>query len=497
MICAAQLCAAPAASVAAEERPLSRIGFGSCARQDRPQPIWDAIVETKPDLFLMLGDNIYADTEVRDEKGEVVLQQRVALSQLQPEGTTARWWKGNLHTHTFWSDGNDFPEMSADWYRSHGYQFLAITDHNVLAQGLRWMKQGEIVKRGGADAIEKYQRRFGPAWVEMRGEGEALEVRLKPFAEFRALVEQRGRFLLIPAEEISDKAEGVPVHINASNIKDAVQPVDGSNVRETITNNLRAVEEQAKKAGREILAHLNHPNFGYAVTAEDLAHAVIERHFEVYNGHPGVNHLGDDRRPGVERLWDIANTIRLVDLKSPPLFGIATDDTHDYHDHAGGSHPGRGWVMVRSTHLTPEHIVRAIKAGDCYASSGVTLADVRYDRQRRALELEIEPDGDAKFVTQFVGTLRAVNTASEPPVDAAGKPIRATRKYSDEIGKVLKTVEGLSPRYELIGDELYVRAVITSSKPPHDPSFKDQREQAWTQPVGWEEFLEGPLAAGE
>jgi hypothetical protein len=58
----------------------------------------------------------------------------------------------------------------------------------------------------------------------------------------------------------------------------------------------------------------------------------------------------------------------------------------------------------------------------------------------------------------------------------------------------LKTVEGLTPKYELTGDELYVRAVVTSSKPPRDPSFKDQREQAWTQPVGWE-WLEAPAAA--
>ena len=42
---------------------LSRIAFGSCARQDKVQPIWDAIVGTKPDLYLGLGDNIYADTD--------------------------------------------------------------------------------------------------------------------------------------------------------------------------------------------------------------------------------------------------------------------------------------------------------------------------------------------------------------------------------------------------------------------------------------------------
>jgi len=167
-----------------------------------------------------------------------------------------RWWKGNLHTHTLWSDGDDFPEMVAEWYRTHGYHFLALSDHNVLQQGMRWMPEHAIVARGGADAITKYLDRFGPAWVERRGAGDAAEVRLKPLDEFRALVEERGRFLLIPAEEISDKAEGVPVHVNASNLRDPIQPVGGRTVTEAINNNLRAVHEQAEKAGREILAHL-------------------------------------------------------------------------------------------------------------------------------------------------------------------------------------------------------------------------------------------------
>lgn len=48
-------------TVAAEE-PLSRISFGSCAKQDKPQPIWDALVDGKPELFIFLGDNIYGDS---------------------------------------------------------------------------------------------------------------------------------------------------------------------------------------------------------------------------------------------------------------------------------------------------------------------------------------------------------------------------------------------------------------------------------------------------
>jgi len=45
------------------EGTLSRIAFGSCAKHWQPQPIWDAVLEQKPDLWLFLGDNIYADTD--------------------------------------------------------------------------------------------------------------------------------------------------------------------------------------------------------------------------------------------------------------------------------------------------------------------------------------------------------------------------------------------------------------------------------------------------
>lgn len=48
-----------------EEAPLSRIAFGSCANQSEPQPIWNAILQFNPQLFIWMGDNIYADNKRR------------------------------------------------------------------------------------------------------------------------------------------------------------------------------------------------------------------------------------------------------------------------------------------------------------------------------------------------------------------------------------------------------------------------------------------------
>ncbi len=49
-------------------RPLTRVAFGSCGDQDKPMPIYDAIVAAKPELFLFLGDNIYADIDETTNK---------------------------------------------------------------------------------------------------------------------------------------------------------------------------------------------------------------------------------------------------------------------------------------------------------------------------------------------------------------------------------------------------------------------------------------------
>jgi alkaline phosphatase D len=63
-LCCLLVLAAPArADVAlAPDALLIRIAFGSCAKEDKPQPVWDAVLAAKPQAFVFLGDNIYGDT---------------------------------------------------------------------------------------------------------------------------------------------------------------------------------------------------------------------------------------------------------------------------------------------------------------------------------------------------------------------------------------------------------------------------------------------------
>ena len=48
-------------------RPLRRIAFGSCRKQKRPQPVWDAVAATEPELWLWTGDSIYPQTPTTPE----------------------------------------------------------------------------------------------------------------------------------------------------------------------------------------------------------------------------------------------------------------------------------------------------------------------------------------------------------------------------------------------------------------------------------------------
>jgi alkaline phosphatase D len=62
LLLAIALAAAWSWSVPAQDAaPLTRIAFGSCAHQAKPQPIWDAVLDYRPELFIFAGDNVYGD----------------------------------------------------------------------------------------------------------------------------------------------------------------------------------------------------------------------------------------------------------------------------------------------------------------------------------------------------------------------------------------------------------------------------------------------------
>lgn len=299
----------------------------------------------------------------------------------------AQWYKGNIHTHTTESDGDEEPHKVVSWYRRHGYDFLVLSDHNHLT-----------LLDYGADC-----RRFG-----------------KP--------------LMVPGEEVSLRlnAGDTPVHINGVGISRVVEPIDAGEVVATLQANVDAIVE----AGG--IASINHPNYQWAFDHREISRVEGASLLEVFNGHPAANIHGAPDKPSYEAIWDGVLTAGKV------IFGVATDDSHNYHEFAPWlSNPGRGWVMVRADELTQDAIVDGLASGEFYASTGVTLR--RLERSAEGIRLEIEQERDFIYATRFTG----------------------------KDGELLSESTGLTAEYRAVGHEVYVRATVVSSSGP----------RAWVQPV--------------
>ncbi|MEE4382307.1 MAG: hypothetical protein V2J02_09960 [Pseudomonadales bacterium] len=420
-----------------------------------------------------------------------------------------RWWKGNTHTHSWWSDGDAPPELVALWYAEHGYDFLVFSEHNVMARGETWYPiDGPRWSAERARAIRqsytRYREVFGDHWVVDRIVDGRTEVRLKPLEEFAPLFESAGSFLLIPGEEITAKYLEHPVHMNGVNLAELVQPRFGESIGETIQSNLDAVRSQEAAWGRPMLLHVNHPNFHLAMQPEDffyLDHEAGEGFFEMYNGHPAVGVNGDAAHLGTERMWDVILSWRLGRLGRSVLYGVAVDDAHEYTAWGvGETNPGRGWVMVRARRLTPDSITAALKAGDFYNSTGVTLRELDFGED--VLRLAVEPEEGVSYRIEFVGTRRGAPldgrvervrlealasgpAPSLPARDLLRKGVREHEvvRYPEEIGTVFARVEGPEAEYRLRGDEVYVRARVVSDRLHPNPHEEGDVEMAWTQPL--------------
>ena len=330
------------------------------------------------------------------------------------------------------------------------------------------------------ERLDACAERFGQTWGQMRESPNGREVRLKPLNEYRHLLEEPGRFMLMTGEEITAASpEGRSSFINLYNAHEALAPVRADDRLTAMQAVVRSAEEQARVSGRRTGHHLNHPNWEWNTRAEEIAQLDGLKFMEMFTALGSTNCHGDELHASSERIWDIVLSLRLGKLHKPAILGIATDDAHDYDDPHSTS--PRAWVMVRAQRLTPESIIDAMERGDFYASTGVTLTDVTSDGGKLSLEIGAEPS--VNYRTEFVGALKDVDLASTPVLDEQGDELRTTRRYSGHVGRLLAQTDATSADYTLTGNELYVRARVTSDKPHPLPHRPGDVEMAWTQPV--------------
>lgn len=369
--------------------------------------------------------------------------------------THGNWYRGNLHMHSFWSDGHDFPEVIAQRFKDAGYHFIAFTEHDRLQAGEHWVPvnpdtvQGRYMLDGGR--LQAYIDACGDAWVEQRTRDGMYEVRIRAADEYRHKVEEDGRFVMFNGEEVTTVWSGGRHYINVFNHGCAIGKQEAATSVDAINLTLRAAANQ----DAQTLASFNHPNFLWNADAAQLANARDLRFIEIYTALGGANTHGDDQHLPQDRLWD-----HIMAKRGGIVFGLATDDCHryvvGYTDQDITMQPLRAWVVVRAGALTANAIINAMKAGDFYCSTGVTLRDVR----REGDTLHVEADEDCTI--RFIGT----------------------KRDGSAIGETLAESRGASAHYTFRGDELYVRGEVETDRLMDNPAKPGETVKAWTQPMG-------------
>ena len=95
----------------------------------------------------------------------------------------------------------------------------------------------------------------------------------------------------------------------------------------------------------------------------------------------------------------------------------------------------------------------------------------------RRYSFRIQSEAGVTYTTRFIGTRKNFKSSSDLAKRNSLKPSEAGS------GEILGQAKSLEPSYTLSGDELYVRAEITSSKKMVNPFVSGEHERAWLQPV--------------
>jgi len=399
--------------------------------------------------------------------------------------SAAEWYRGNMHMHSFWSDGNVYPEQAVDWYKDNGYQFVVLSDHtNLQLEQQRWINVG---------TTEQWLARFSE-YVERYGQPETREVegrrqvRLHTVHELKKKLDVPGRFLMIPGHEINAATNGVTLHGIAINVTETIPFQKGETLSESIDNNALAVKKNGTDQGHQSLFMMNHPIWPYYdIDPISMANAkeTVLYEFLCANGGPSAGWDESPRFWNRESLWDIVTAFRIV-KGYPLMYGAGTDDTHDYTNFRDrGDNPGMAWITVRAVKLDADSIVQALKRGDFYTSNGVEMENITFDKATGTLSVKAKPVAGVKYRIQFIGTKKNFDQTVVPfEVEKTDKnPARKGWTFSKDIGIVLATAEGIEASYRLKPDDLYVRAVIISDeKKPIKGGITPEVSTAWTQP---------------
>ncbi|MBQ9358616.1 MAG: PHP domain-containing protein [Abditibacteriota bacterium] len=310
------------------------------------------------------------------------------------------YFKGQLHLHTKLSDGNASPDTAARLYRSLGFDFICISDHDL------WSDPKEV------------------------------------------LTSCPKGLLVIGAQEISFMCRNrmnrlVPFHANAIGTGARVNTPE---IRESLSLSAEACVADTLKAGGVCM--LNHPNFRFAYSFEEIQHIRQPYLLEIFNLHSGVPNQGSHVYPSHEKIWDTLLT------QGRTVYGTATDDAHYYDSHLRfkRNSPAMGWILAEAERCDEAFIMDSLRRGRFLASTG--LQPLEYEGTRDRLKLTL--DAQDKYTRiEFIGRWGTLLKACDGPEGEyvpRGDELYVRIKAYDETGAVLLTQPVfLDGRNEIIG----------------------------------------------
>jgi len=179
------------------------------------------------------------------------------------------------------------------------------------------------------------------------------------------------------------------------------------------------------KEGKNALKILCHPDWFIGATAREIMRMNGFAAMEVFN--LTGNTVWSEK-------WDYLLS------HGSKVWAIASDDSHNVYSNAG-----KGWIVAKLRKITPRSVIRALKAGSFYLSSGPALETAFHDRASGLITVRL-PANAGKHRINFIGL----------------------------NGKILESVTGIRASLPVAGRRDYIRVEIVD--------LKDKNKRAWTQP---------------
>jgi len=286
---------------------------------------------------------------------------------------TDRIYKANTHCHSTVSDGRLTPEEVKAAYKAHGYQILALTDHEICVPHPELNDEDFLTLTSYEIAVNMDV----PNRPELKTYHFCL---ISKGPDCKSLVFYDERYMGIA------HWDGEPTILSSGH-------------RDYSLENANRVIREANEAG--FLVCYNHPNWS-------------QQNYSDYIGLKGLWGVEVHNNACIVLGYDESTPRPFEDLvrAGQGLFPVAADDAHNHADCFGG------WLMVAAKSLTYGDVIAALEHGDFYASTGPEI---------HSLTLE---NGKLR-VTSSPCTCIRVATQMRPcyPVFAAGEELLTEAEF--------------------------------------------------------------------